>query len=198
MSKLLNQAQYALYRDVSRAAVNKKVKSGALGEPGEPGSALSEDDKGRVVIDPEIADQLWAANTDPARSKPPKPGPDKGREERDDGQARELTNLNKVKIKKESISVKRAQLDLDEASGVLVRRDDVADATFTALRVVRDSLLAMGPKLAPRLALAKTPKDAALVLNEEAEAVINDLERSFRQLSEQGAKQAKAAATGAA
>lgn len=198
MSKLLNQAQYALYRDVSRAAVNKKVKSGALGEPGEPGSALSKAAKGRILIDPEIADRLWAANTDPARAKPPKPGPDKGREERDDGQAREQTNLNKVKIKKESISAQRAQLDLDEARGKLVQRDDVADAVFTALRVVRDSLLAMGPKLGQRLALAKTPKDAAQIVNEESEAVINDLERSFKQLSEQGARQAKAAAAGAA
>jgi hypothetical protein len=198
MPDLLNQAQYAEHRGVSRAAVHKKIKAGALGKIGEPDSAISKDEKGRVWIDPEKADQLWTANTDPARAKPSKSGPVTGREARDDDQARKLVTLTDAKIEKETVGALRAQLDYDEARGVLVRRADVADATFTALRVVRDSLLAMGPKLASRLARAETPKDAAQIVNEEVEAVINDLERSFRQLSEQGAREAKKAATGAA
>lgn len=56
-SALLTQNAYAKHRGCSHAAVAKAIKAGRLAR------CLHRDEKGRVRIDPRVADAEWAANT---------------------------------------------------------------------------------------------------------------------------------------
>jgi hypothetical protein len=54
---LMTQNAYAKHRGCSHAAVAKAIKSGRLAR------SLHRDEKGRVRIDPRVADKEWSANT---------------------------------------------------------------------------------------------------------------------------------------
>lgn len=178
---LLTQAKYAEHRKengldgVSRQAVNKKVKSGAL-----PVMVID----GVAYIDPEDADAAWAANS--ARPLTVKPGPEKGREVRDDDQARDVTTLTKVRIKGEGIRTLKAQAEYKQFVGTLVKRQDVERAAFAAMRITRDQLRGMAAKLAPPLAHAQTPQQVASIVNAEVREMLGELARKFREIPDAG------------
>ena len=178
---LLTQAKYAEHRKenklegVTRQAVNKKVKSGAI-----PSTII----EGVAYIDPEEADAAWAANS--ARPAPVKAGPEKGREVRNDDHAREVTTLTKVRIKKEGINALKEQITLDLLKGTVIKREYVKREAYDAMKTTRDQLLGMAPKLAPSLVHAQTPQQVASIVNREVREILSELERKFKELPDAG------------
>jgi len=173
---LMSQTEYAEHRKLkklkggTRQAVNKKVKTGQI-----PTHIVD----GVAYIDPLEADAAWDANC-------ARPGPEHAREVRDDGLARENVTLTKVHIKKEGIKALKEQITLDLMKGTVVKREAVERAAFSAMRTTRDQLMGMGAKLAPALAHAQNPQEAAAIVNVEVREILAELARKFRGVPDAG------------
>ncbi|RJX35655.1 MAG: hypothetical protein C4525_03100 [Desulfarculus sp.] len=175
MPELIIQAEYARRRGVSRAAVSKWVKRGLVPVDQETGK-----------INPEAADAALDANRDPSRTPPRPPGPKQVRVPGEgELKPRELTDLTKARTVREAVKAQREKFELDKETGKLVRRQEVEDAAFLAVRTLRDQLRGMPAKLAPRLALADTPAKAAEILEAEITEHLEGLSAKFQKLARQ-------------
>ena len=177
----MTQAKYAEHRKkmkldgVSRQAVNKKVKAGAI-----PVTMI----EGVAYIDPKAADAAWAANS--ARPPVTKAGPETGREVRNDGQARELTTLAKVRIKSEGLTALKKQIEVNLLEGTVLPRDEVKRELFEAMNITRDQLRGMPAKLGLPLAQTQTPQEVSAILNPAIREILSELERKFREILDAG------------
>ena len=87
-----------------------------------------------------------------------KAGPEKAREVRNDGEARGLTNLTKVRIQSEGYTALKKKIELGLLEGTVLPRDGVVREVSAATKITRDQLMGMPAKLALPLANAQTPK----------------------------------------
>lgn len=176
MAELISQAEYARRRGVSRQAVHKAVRAGRL--------SLF-----RGKIDPEVADQQWAAKADPARGG--------------DGGATSLGNLGTVapekrgnggrpagtpppsseaagiyqhsRAEREQALARLAKLELLEREGELLSTQEVRKAVFSAARAARDLLRAMADRLAPEVAGREDVAQCHALITGEVERACEEL-----------------------
>lgn len=139
-AELLTQAQYAKLRGVSPPSVLYAIKSGRLV------NSLSKDERGRLRINPTLADVEWAANTQGGRGPAPQPyasGADL---------PIDAADYNASRAKKESYLAELARLEYEEKDGTLVNAEKVRKEAFGIARQVRDGMLNIPDRIASELA----------------------------------------------
>lgn len=84
----------------------------------------------------------------------------------------------KARAERERINVQRAQLELDEARGVLVPLDMAERLVFTAFRTLRDGVLAAPSRVRDRCAVETDPMRVEALIAEELGAVMASFDPS--------------------
>ena len=141
----LSVTEYAKSRGKSQPSVSEAIRQGRLQK------CLTVKPSGRYEIDPELADQEWAANTDvltggaahlSKRSKATDPPTEPG----------ETLTYAEARAQHERFKSRLAELELATIEGKLVNSDEVKRESFRTARQVRDSLLNLPDRLAAELA----------------------------------------------
>lgn len=182
----MNLQAYAAHRKAhglrgqSHVAVLKAIQSGRLTSP------AVRRDGGHWVIDPELADQQWAATTGsaPAGGVPPgSPPTHEGRQktgaaiEAFEAQAsmKGVPSVAVSKAVRAAFDAKLAQLEYQQKSGELVRRDEITREAFALARAVRDSMMRVPDRLAPILAATTDARKVHQVLSDEIRVALRSL-----------------------
>ncbi len=88
--------------------------------------------------------------------------------------APEISELSKVRIETERARIRKMTLENDERTGKLVDRATVTEAGEAFAATVRTSIMAVAPKIAPRL-VGKTRDEIAGALEIELRHALGDL-----------------------
>ncbi len=127
---LVKLADYAKLKKVSPQAIRKAIKDERLVK------SISKDGRG-YMVDVEMADREWKANTNPSQQRSPQAI----------NIGKQLTSglaspsYTAARAFGEQYKAKLLELEFREKSGDLVRVDDVKIATFKVNRLFRDSVL---------------------------------------------------------
>lgn len=136
-------------------AVRKAVASGRL-----PRSVL--DEQGRIV-DVDAAKRAWMENA----AKPPKD-----------------TQTGKLAAAQEALTlerVKRERRENELAAGKLVSLNDAERQRFESMRMVREQMLNVAPRLAPELAAETDPQKVFARLDAEIRAALHAIADALEQ-----------------
>lgn len=175
MRHLLSFTAYAAHRGVSAAAVSQAVSAGRI--------TTVQDEGGRRLIDPEVADVQWKKNTDLKQSERANAGKRGGN--LPDAGTPQSEKYWEIRTRREAAEMQMAELRAAELAASLVSAERVRAAAMRMSRMLRDSLLAIPAKIAPTLATETDPHQveqrltAALrrALDDIASMTANDLER---------------------
>ncbi len=158
--ELVNQAEYARRRGVSRQAVSKAIRSGRIKLV-------------RGKIDTTLADAQWRANTDPA--------PEFGVKDVDEGpKAKEglppsSLSYTTSRAIREAYSARLTRLEYEEKVGELISADKVRLQAFNSARRARDLLLAIPDRVAPIVAGIPDQLECHRILLQEIHRVCDEL-----------------------
>jgi len=158
--RLLSLRQYATSRNVVLKSVQKAIDSGRI--------TVEENGK----INPELADAQWKANTDTRRQ--PIDGEYGGNSNASGNNSDQLKNARMVRAIYEA---KLVEMDYKQKSRSLVEKTAVYREQFAAARVLRDTLLTIGDRVAP-LILGKSN------ITEIAEAMNAEVRRALREFAD--------------
>ena len=153
---------YAKHRGVSETAVRKAIKQGRI----------SKDSSGK--INPQIADNQWDKNSDPAQIKRPDTS-----EKPDYSQTSSPLSgpsYQQSRAIKEAYSAKLIRLQFEKESKKLISVDEVKVAAFNAARMTRDRILNIPDRVIPQL-VGKTD------IFEMKEILRNELVKALEELS---------------
>jgi hypothetical protein len=183
---LLSQADYAKRRGCTEAAVNTARKQRI--------KAAEVIRDGKVWIDAEKADALWAQNTRRRRSdaKPPvERAPAQAAQPTEEGRPptdEELkafimglpedqipTDVNESVRRKEHYSAERQRVAALKERGEVGSLQDMEAALFERGRAVRDALLGLADRLAPMLAATTDARECHRLLSEEHRIALRGL-----------------------
>ena len=177
MAEKMGIRAYARHRNVTPAAVRKAIQTRRI-------TAVD------GVIDPEAADQEWAANTDeskPRNSVSGYPGGHAGRpaasvspSSRAGGSSLPRTNgYAAARAIRETYEAKIRELDYKLRTGELVRVDTARVAYSNATRRARDLLLAIPDRVGPIVAGLTDESEIHRVLSEEIRRACQELSEIF-------------------
>lgn len=183
--QLLGLREYARYREarglpgITLRAVQKAIESGRI--------TTVVDEKGKAKIDAEVADIQWGRNTDPDQSARANAGRDVASHPAGGGGGsgvlggeREGSLYWDAKTRREVAEASKAELQLAEMSGGLVRRDGVERAAYEAGRLLRDMILSVPSALATELAAMTEPQAIEARMRDELRKVLDNLTRLTR------------------
>lgn len=197
-TELLSQLAYAKRRGCTHAAVAKAIKSGRLAK------CIHRDAKGKITIDPGIADQEWAANTNEAKQSfksesqsvgviataESSPAAGESKSAPRVTAKRQLTDFDahaaaQAEDDQQSFSDARAlkehylsllaQLEYETKSGKLIDAQEARQAAFGAARKARDMLLTIADRLAPVVAGIDNQFECHQAISREVQRVCNEL-----------------------
>lgn len=171
----LTVTEYARRRGVSHVAVIKAVKTGRI--------TKTQDG----FIDPEKADQDWAANTDPSKplnsvsgnpkhrkpqGSPKIPGADVDAASASSGGVPPYLQSRAIR---EAYEARLSKLDYEVRTGKLVSADEVKVIAFNTGRMARDKLMNMPDRLAPLLAGISDSHEIHRLLSAEIRLICEEL-----------------------
>lgn len=192
---LLSMRQYAKHRGVSPEAVSKAVKTGRI-------STVSGEKPGQRLINPEVADREWDANTDAGRQRkeaqkpapiPEKPskGPEmmpseaskaaapasilREREQEPEQQGQKAPSFAQSAAFQKAYQARIAKLHYEEKAGKLVDADKVKVEAFRVGRIVRDAILGVADRISFKLAAETDERKVNLMLKNELIAAMEEL-----------------------
>lgn len=181
-----SQREYADHRGVTQPAVSKAIKDGRL--------SLSLIPKGkRFLIDFDIADQEWAANS--GVSEDPRKAPPELRHTPPIDIPDAIVNDDLVEVvdiargvaqdqplsyaaaraKTEHFKAKTAELDYLKRAGELVDRSEIGRVAFEAASTAKNKAFSRAPRLAQVVLEAKTEKLAIAAIKQELRATFEEL-----------------------
>lgn len=171
MSEPLSAKAYAKHRGVALPSVIAAISSGRL--------HASVKRKGRGYhIDPVLADQEWAANTDTgsghpahAKNRATMPHPSELPDDSDD----QPISYAEARAQHERFKARLAQLELEQREGKLVEADDVKREAFRVARIVRDALLNLPDRVAGELAAETNQFKVHQRLTQEIRRALEDM-----------------------
>ena len=139
---------YAKHRRVSPAGVFDAIERGRLS------LSLEKKDSGRYLVDVDLADAEWLANTD---SMTGSLAHAKNRQQADERpeitvEPGEQITYAEARAQHERFKARLAELELDTREGKLVNADDAKQVAFKVARQVRDALLNLPDRVAGELA----------------------------------------------
>ena len=156
---------YARHRGVSHVAVLKAVRAGRI---------QTQDGK----IDVELADRMWAENTDQAQTRrAPRPNPPAQRAMPASAPLvpPRPTGFAAARAVREGYDARLRELDYKLRVGELVSADEVRVAAFNSNRRARDLLLAVPDRLAAILAGTTDQSEVHNILREEIQRACAEL-----------------------
>lgn len=168
-AKHLTVTEYAKRRGVSRTAVYKAIKAEKIVK----GHYKGDDGYPRII--PEIADQEWSNNYNPAYDRVTKTGgtPVSVKDRAEATEKGEAT-LAAAKKAKAVYDAKLAELEYKKKAGILVEKDQVYKALFAFGQELRNNLLNIPDRIMPDIRAAVTDSEAHAMLYE---AIAKELEK---------------------
>lgn len=187
---LLTQAEYAKRRGCSEAAVNEARKQRI--------KAAEVVRDGRVFIDAEKADELWAKNSRRRRQlvAPSEPRPKRAPAQKaeasppparppSDSELKAFImglpedqipdDVNEIIRRKEHYNAERQRVQALKDRGEVVPIDQVKNEAFALARAVRDGMLSIPDRLAPVLAATMDARRVHQLLDEEIRVALRGL-----------------------
>lgn len=165
MPNLITPAEYSRRRGCSREAVSQAIEAGRISTLPGP--------NGRKMIDPEVADIQWKKNTDPKQSE--RANAAKRGEAPSGGGDQAGSEYWESKARREKAEAIMAELRAAELAGSLVSVERVRAASMRMSRMLRDSLLAIPPKIAPTLATESDSHAIEQALADSLRRALNDI-----------------------
>lgn len=182
----------------SHVAVGNAVRDGRLV------ASVSQDERGRYHIDPELADSEWEAATNPSKQREPAPGPVRGAQaltgdlfgppEGDDpfdrrpGYGRPSGNEYREALTKQARHrAELLELDVRQRGGELVPWAPTVEAVETLARMTRDRVMQVVDRLSAQLAATNKEKEIRQMVYEELDRAFNEAAeqvRTFRETRE--------------
>ena len=157
-------------RGTSHVAVLKAIESGRLTEP-----AVRKVD-GRWHIDPTLADQQWAGNTDHRAGFTPPPAPlPVGIETKQPHPVGSGPSLAEAKRARAVWQAERERIELQQLKGELVSTAEVKAEAFNVARIVRDNMLVIPDRVIPTLASMNDMRAMHQYLTEEIRKAIRSI-----------------------
>ncbi len=176
MKKTSSRAEYAKLRGVSRQAVAAAVKSGRISD------AVGDDG----LIDVDLADRLWAENTNPVQGEH---GHIRKRVKKGEEEIIEAAvsvgidplrppSLSESKTLEAAYKARLAQLEYERLSGQVVDAEAVKKEAFRVARITRDSMLAIPDRLAAELAGVTEPFEVHQKMMSEIRNAITEVSKA--------------------
>lgn len=138
-------SHYAKHRGCSPQAVFDAIEKGRLDK------SVERKPSGRYLVDVELADAEWSANTDTgtgsaahAKNRPAEPN--------EPAEPGETMTYAEARAQHERFKARLAELELETRESKLVNADDVKRESFKAARQVRDAMLNIPDRVAGELA----------------------------------------------
>jgi len=138
---LISLAELAMLKNVSRAAVTKKIKSGKL-----EGAVVNHN--GRKMVNKEEAFRLW----DMADARVVTTVKNELKNKIDSLPADEIPDFAESKAKREFYLAELAKLDVEEKKKQLVSVDEIKKSSFATGRSIREALTNLADRLSHQLA----------------------------------------------
>lgn len=158
--------EFARRAGCDKQVVQRKVKSGHL-------PALSDG-----TLDPRHVDMDWRGGVSPLPSTGTPVG---GTETLEEAAARivigegVLWSKAEAERVKENYAAKLRQLDYDRESGLVAEIEDVAIAVATELSLVRNKLMNIGSRVAPRIAVMRSAEEIKAMIDAEVVLALEEL-----------------------
>jgi hypothetical protein len=175
---MISLREFARRNGVSAEAVSKAVKTGRL--PAHDGK-----------LDPAEAQAAWDRGKDPARAGRKLPRstaevPQSKPEKRDVGERQQPVpapfpsgfgghSYTEVKTRREQVHLARDQFELKRLMGDLVPVADVGQKIDAMINIAKSKFLALGHKLAPRLAVETEAARCQEIVDEVVREILTDL-----------------------
>ena len=167
----LSLRAYARHRGMSEGAVRVAIKTGRI----------TKNDDGK--IDPVVADEQWAINSDPARSKPIAQDE---RGEQDQTSLSAQARYQQSRAVHEGYNARMAKLEFEKASGKLISLEQADADLMEAAIITRDRMMAIPMHLAPQLVGKTDLMEIRALLNEAVVNALNELVDQHGSQSTQG------------
>ena len=161
---LISLAELAMLKNVSRAAVTKKIKTGKL-------DSAVVNHNGRKMVNKEEAFRLWDLQALPSKDTTVR---NQIKQEIDSKTYEQIPAYGESKAKREYFLAELAKLDVEEKKKQLVSVDEIKKSSFATGRSIREALTNLADRLSHQLA----GEDDATVIhniisNEHREALEN-------------------------
>jgi hypothetical protein len=142
---LITFAELAKLKNVSRAAVTKKKKTGVL-------DAAIVNHNGRFLVNKEMAMDLWEKNTDPARAAIPTPTKKEIKKKVDALPDDAIPDFNVSRARKEHYLSELAKIQVAQQKKELIPVAEVKKSSFQMGRAAREKFSSVADRLAHQLA----------------------------------------------
>ena len=161
---LISLAELAMLKNVSRAAVTKKIKSGKL-----EGAVVNHN--GRKLVNKDEAIRLW----DRADTRVVTTVKKELKQKIDNLSADEIPDFAESKAKREFYLAELAKLDVEEKKKQLVSVEDIKKSSFAKGRAIRESLTNLADRLSHQLAGEDDATVIHQIINSEHKEALNNL-----------------------
>ena len=162
---LITMAELATLKNVSRAAVTKKVKSGKL-----DGAIVNHN--GKKLVNKEEAFRLWDLQAPPSKNLTVRKQLKKEIDAKLDD---EIPSYAESKAKREHFLAELARLDVDQKKKDLIPVSDIKKSSFEIGRAIRENLSNLADRLASQIAGETDPQIIHRLLTEEHRAALEQL-----------------------
>ena len=161
---LISLAELAMLKNVSRAAVTKKIKSGKL-----QGAVVNHN--GRKLVNKDEAIRLWDKGDTRVVTAVKK----ELKQKIDSLPADEIPDFAESKAKREFYFAELAKLDVEEKKKELVSVDDIKKSSFAKGRAIREALTNLADRLSHQLAGEDDATVIHKIINSEHKEALNNL-----------------------
>ena len=175
MGQGVSKSEFARREGCDESLVRRKVKSGHL-------VAFADG-----TIDPALVGSGWRkgsrkqSDSSDTSDKPVVRGPtDRAAQKILDDQpisidGRTFHSKAQAERMKENYLAKLRQIDFDRAAGAVVDIDDVVNIVVAEYQLVRNKLLALGARIAPRVAVMKSAEEVKALIDREVNSALEEL-----------------------
>ena len=161
----ITMAELAAFKNVSRAAVTKKVKSGKL-----DGAIVNHN--GKKKVNKEEAFRLWDLQAPPSKNLTVRK---ELKEEIDAKSINEIPNYAESKAKREHFLAELARLDVEQKKKDLIPVVDIKKSSFEIGRAIREKLTNLADRLASQIAGETDAQIIHKLLTEEHRTALEEL-----------------------
>ena len=162
---LITMAELATLKNVSRAAVSKKIRSGKL-----EGAIVNHN--GRKLVNKEEAFRLWDLQAPPSKDTAVRK---KLKEEIDSKTLEEIPSYGESKAKREYFLAELAKIDVEQKKEQVIDVEIITKSAFAKGRAIRASLENIADRLSHQLAGEDNPSAIHKILTEEHREALENL-----------------------
>ena len=161
----ITMAELATLKNVSRAAVTKKIKSGKL-----EGAIVNHN--GKKLVNKEEAFRLWDLQAPPSKDTNVRK---KLKQEIDTKTLEEIPSYGESKAKREYFLAELAKIDVEQKREQVIDVEIITKSAFAKARAIRASLENIADRLSHQLAGEDNPSAIHKILTEEHREALENL-----------------------